>query len=204
MLLLITGASGVGKSTTRLAIASELVDEVEAIELWHLGPIPSVPTVAWRQQMTELAVQRAIALEAEGRHLLFAGDPVAAGEALAARSSDSIDIAVCLLDANQEAQTARLRAAGHSGDLLSNNVGFGIVDASARDRPVVRARRDSQRQLARDAVGAVDGTVSRRPTLGDDRDGHLGARCGRGCGARAAVVPGCSRRGCTRVSGWVV
>ena len=123
MLLLITGASGVGKSTTRFAIANEL-DDVESIELWHLGPIPAIPTVAWRQELVEQVVQRAIALDTEGRHLLFAGDPVAAGEALAAPSSDRVDIAVCLLHANEEAQTTRLRAAGHSDGLLFNNLGY--------------------------------------------------------------------------------
>lgn len=124
MLLLVSGASGVGKSTARLVAAPVLGDGVESVELWHLGPIPPVPTIAWRQEMTEVAVQRAIALAADGRHLLLAGDPVAPGEVLAAPSADRIDVAVLLLDADAEAQTARLRARGEPEELLHLHQAF--------------------------------------------------------------------------------
>jgi hypothetical protein len=39
----------------------------------------------------------------------MAGDPIPAGEALAAPSAAAIDIAVCLLDVDAETQTRRLR-----------------------------------------------------------------------------------------------
>lgn len=124
MLLLVTGASGVGKSTARIGAAKLLDDSFEDVELWHLGPIPPVPTVVWRQQMAEEAVRRAVVLEKDGRHLLLAGDPVAAGEVLAAPSADRIDVAVCLLDADAKSQTARLRAMKQPEEWLPNNLGF--------------------------------------------------------------------------------
>jgi hypothetical protein len=78
MLLLVSGASGVGKSMARVLASRLLAEsnpgEFENAELFTLGPIPPVPTIAWRHEMAEVAVQRAIALEKEGRHLMFAGD----------------------------------------------------------------------------------------------------------------------------------
>jgi hypothetical protein len=53
--------------------------------------MPPMPTIAWRQQAAETVVQRAVALRAEGRHLLLAGDPVAAGEVVAAPSAHKLD-----------------------------------------------------------------------------------------------------------------
>lgn len=124
MLLLVSGASGVGKTTARLVAAPLLGDTVETAELFTLGPIPTVPTIAGRHQLAEVAVQKAIGLEKEGRHLLFAGDPVPAGEMLAAPSADRIDIAVCLLDADESAQTARLRARQEPPELLPLHLKF--------------------------------------------------------------------------------
>ena len=124
MFLLVSGASGVGKSTARLGAVPLLGSSVEAIELWHLGPIPAVPTIAWRQEMVELAVRRATALEADGRHLLMAGDPVPAGEVLAAPSAADIDVAVCLLDADAESQSDRLRARHEPEELLARHLAF--------------------------------------------------------------------------------
>lgn len=109
MLLVVSGASGVGKSTARIKVAAELGDEFEAVELYHLDQPPASPTMPWRQRTVETAVQRAIALDKEGRHLLLCGDPVPAGEVLAAPSADQIDVSVCLLDADETAQTERIR-----------------------------------------------------------------------------------------------
>ena len=110
MLLLVTGASGVGKSTARVHAMKLLDDTFSGIELGHLGEIPAVRTIAWRQECVEVACRRAIALAEEGRHLVLAGDPIAAGEALAVPSADQVDIAVCLLDADEASQSARLDA----------------------------------------------------------------------------------------------
>lgn len=124
MLLLVFGASGVGKTTARLHARHLLDDTYETAELFTLGPIPAVPTIAWRQEQVEVAVRRAIELEAEGRHLLFAGDPVPVGEALAAPSADRIDIAACLLDVNEEAHLARLARRDEPAELIPLHQGF--------------------------------------------------------------------------------
>lgn len=96
MLLLVTGASGVGKTTARIHATKLLDATFEAAELWHLGPVPAVPTVRWRQQQVDVAVRRATELARQGRHLLLAGDPIPAGEVLAAPSAGEVDVAVCL------------------------------------------------------------------------------------------------------------
>lgn len=129
MLLLVSGASGVGKTTARLH-AHRLLEQrsldscYETAELSTLGPVPDVPTVAWRQERVETAVQRAIALDTEGKHLLFAGDPIPLGEALAAPSADRIDIAACLLDVDDETHRARLRRRDEPADLISLHQNF--------------------------------------------------------------------------------
>ncbi|MCP2169217.1 hypothetical protein [Goodfellowiella coeruleoviolacea] len=118
MLLLVSGASCVGKTTARLHARHLLDDTYETAELFTLGPIPAVPTLAWRHEQVEVAVRRAIALAAEGRHLLFAGDPVPLGEVLAAPSADQIDIAACLLDIDEQAHVARLARRGEPAELI--------------------------------------------------------------------------------------
>jgi hypothetical protein len=125
MFLLVTGASGAGKSTVRRAVAPELGDAVECVELGDVVEVPSVPTIAWRQRATEAVVRRALELQAEDRHLLLSGDPVAMGEVLAAPSADQLDgIAACLLDVNRTAQTARLASRGDDPALLVHHLAF--------------------------------------------------------------------------------
>lgn len=135
MFLLLTGASGSGKSTVRELVANELATEVECVELGHVARVLPVATIAWRQQATEAAVQRALDLQAVGRHLLLAGDPVAAGEVIAAPSADKLhSIAVCLLDVNAEAQAARLAQRGDDPRLLADHQAFaGWMRAHAQD-----------------------------------------------------------------------
>src|SRR4051812_49599841 len=53
VLLLITGASGAGKSSVRTAIARELCPVVECVELRDVVAVPGAPTLAWRQRATE-------------------------------------------------------------------------------------------------------------------------------------------------------
>jgi hypothetical protein len=123
--LLITGASGVGKSTVRAVAAPKLAPEVECVELLDLAPMPQAMTKAWRQQTAELAVRRAVELQAVGRHLLLAGDPVPAAEVVAAPSAPALDaLAVCLLDATPEAQADRLTARGDPPELLPHHQAF--------------------------------------------------------------------------------
>jgi len=123
--LLITGASGVGKSTVRSIVAAELAPEVECVELAELVPLPAAVTKMWRQQAAEAAVRRAVELQSSGRHLMLAGDPVPAIEIIAAPSATQLDaVAVCLLDASAEAQAARLNARGDDPTLLAHHQAF--------------------------------------------------------------------------------
>lgn len=129
MLLLVSGASGVGKTTARLHARHllerrRLDDTYETAELCTLGPIPDVATTAWRHEQVEAAIVRAIELEAEGKHLLFAGDPVPVGEALAAPSADRIDIAACLLDLSDDAHLARLAKRDEPAEMIPLHQGF--------------------------------------------------------------------------------
>jgi energy-coupling factor transporter ATP-binding protein EcfA2 len=123
--LLLTGSSGAGKSTVRRLIARELAPATDCVELGHVVSFPAIPTIAWRQQSTEAVVQRALALQAEGRHLLLAGDPVAAGEVVAAPSAHNLDgIGACLLDVSPDAQAARLARRGDDPRLLADHIAF--------------------------------------------------------------------------------
>jgi hypothetical protein len=123
--LLVTGASGAGKSTARRLIAGDLGSGVQCVELHDVVEAPRVPTIVWRQQATETVVQHALELQTHDRHLLLAGDPVAAGEVLAAPSADRLDrIAVCLLDVDEPTQTARLAARGDDPRLLVHHLAF--------------------------------------------------------------------------------
>ena len=135
MLLLVTGASGAGKSTARQAIARALSPEVECVELGDVVSVPRHPTIAWRQEATEAVVQRALELQVDGRHLLLSGDPVAAGEVMAAPSAAQLDgIAACLLDLDPEAQAARLAERGDDPSLLVHHQAFADwMRAHARD-----------------------------------------------------------------------
>lgn len=87
--------------------------------------MPIARTLAWRQKTAETAVRRAVELQASGRHLLLAGDPIAAIEVIAAPSAPELDaVAVCLLDADTEAQAARLTARGDDLTLLVRHQAF--------------------------------------------------------------------------------
>jgi hypothetical protein len=135
VLLLVSGASGAGKSTARALIARELAPTTECVELGDVVAVPPIPTLAWRQRATEAVVRRAVQLQAGGRHLLLAGDPVAAGEVVASPSADRLDgIAVCLLDVDEKAQTTRLSARGDDPELFVHHVAFASwMRAHARD-----------------------------------------------------------------------
>jgi hypothetical protein len=125
MFLLVTGASGAGKSTVRRAVARRLSPDVQCVELYDVVAVPAAPDIVWRQRATEIVVQRALGLQAQGRHLLLSGDPVAAGEVLAAPSADGLDgVAVCLLDVSPEAQAARLAHRGDDPSLLPHHQAF--------------------------------------------------------------------------------
>jgi hypothetical protein len=67
MLLLVTGASGAGKSTVRRLVAPQLGAAVECVELGDVVEVPRAPTIAWRQRATETIVRRAVGLQSQGR-----------------------------------------------------------------------------------------------------------------------------------------
>jgi hypothetical protein len=109
----------------RAIVAPELPPAVECVELLDLTPMPKAMTKVWRQQTAEVAVRRAVDLQASGRHLLLAGDPVPAAEVVAAPSAPGLDaIAVCLLDAAPEAQAERLAGRGDDPALLPHHQAF--------------------------------------------------------------------------------
>ena len=51
VLLLISGASGAGKSSVRQAIAADIEPAVTAVDLRDLDAIAETPTLAWLQRM---------------------------------------------------------------------------------------------------------------------------------------------------------
>lgn len=124
MFFLITGASGVGKSTIRRLLATEFAEVLDTVELATLGVTPQWD-LAWRHRMVERIVLRALDAQAADRSFLFCGDPVPPGELHAAPSADRLGpIAVCLLDASADAQRERLTRRGDDPSLIPNHVAF--------------------------------------------------------------------------------
>src|SRR6201995_4912353 len=97
-MLLVTGASGVGKSTVRALIAEDLAPRVRAVELTQIAGPPTYER-GWRQRAGGQGGQVAVAEQEAGRPLLLVGDPVPPGEVLAPPSADRLDgFPACLLD----------------------------------------------------------------------------------------------------------
>jgi|GEM_PF-1361015 len=124
MFFLITGASGVGKSTARRLIEPKFTEVLQATELGMLGSSPKW-SIEWRHRMVERAVQKALEAQRQGKHFLLAGDPVPPGEVWAAPSADRLEgLSVCLIDAAEGAQTARLLERGDDPKYVSHHVAF--------------------------------------------------------------------------------
>lgn len=124
MLLLVTGASGAGKSTVRRRVQARFADVLEAAELAELNRTPQW-SLAWRHQAVEKAVRRALQVQREGKHFLLCGDPIPPGEVLAAPSAPALEgMAVCLLHVSPDAQARRLRARGDDPALLPAHAAF--------------------------------------------------------------------------------
>jgi len=124
MFFLVTGASGVGKSTVRKIISEEFGNSITCAELAHLGLIPEW-SLSWRQRAVERAVQIALEAQNAGRHFLLCGDPIPPGEVYAAPSAPRLAaISTCLLDASPEAQQARLLSRGDDPNLTPHHLAF--------------------------------------------------------------------------------
>lgn len=124
MFFLVTGASGVGKTTVRKLIEGEIAGQVAACELGSLGMTPEW-SLRWRHQAVEQAVQLALKHQESGKHFLLCGDPVPPGELYAAPSADKLaGIEVCLLDVCAERQMERLRQRGDRAELMPHHVAF--------------------------------------------------------------------------------
>jgi hypothetical protein len=144
MLFLVTGASGVGKSTVRKLIEPEFAHVLEVAELGMLGSTPKWE-IEWRHRMVERAVRRALDAQREGKHFLLCGDPVPPGEVWAAPSADHLArLNVCLLDAGERAQTARLLERGDDSKFIRHHVAFAdwmrhhVVDHRHRSEVITR------------------------------------------------------------------
>lgn len=138
VLFLVSGASGVGKSTVRERLAGRLGPVFTAVELRDLASTEA-SSMRWRQETAEIAAARAALLSGHGQHLLLCGDPVAPAEMVAAPSASRTGgTAVCLLDADTEAQTARLTGRGDDPALLEAHLGFGQWMREHADNPLPR------------------------------------------------------------------
>jgi hypothetical protein len=125
MLFSLTGASGAGKSSV-LAYLSE-VDwgaDVECVEFDSIG-VPAGADTAWRHAAVERWVQRALAVQERGGHLVLCGQ-VPMGELLAAPSADRLDgIAVCVLHCSPEVRRSRLLGRGEDPGAIVHHNRFG-------------------------------------------------------------------------------
>jgi len=144
MFFLVTGASGVGKSTVRKLIETEFAGDLRAAELGMLGSTPKWD-IEWRHRKVEQAVRHALDAQREGKHFLLCGDPVPPGEVWAAPSADRLDgLRVCLLDANEKAQSARLQARGDDLKFIRHHVAFAdwmrhhVVDHRYRPEVIIQ------------------------------------------------------------------
>jgi broad-specificity NMP kinase len=131
MFLLITGASGVGKTTVRRLVQGGFARVLDAAELADVarpqdaGPQQDEPTPRRRHEAVELAVQRALAAQRERRHFLLCGDPVSPDEIVAAPSAERLKgIAVCLLDASEDAHRRRLFLRGDDPARMARHVAY--------------------------------------------------------------------------------
>lgn len=132
MLLSVSGASGVGKSTV-LAAVKDLGEDITCVEFDSIG-IPDGADTAWRHGAIERWVRFAIEEQSAGRHVLLVGQ-VPPGELLAVPSAHGLNgLAICILHASPEVQRARLIGRGEPADSLEHHLRFGAwFGAHARD-----------------------------------------------------------------------
>ncbi|UNK71083.1 AAA family ATPase [Microbacterium sp. H1-D42] len=125
MLLSVTGASGVGKSTALGALRKvDFGRPMICVEFDSIG-VPEGADTAWRHDAIERWVQFALAAQDEGSDVMLFGQ-APPGELLAAPSADQLDgIAICVLHASPTSQEARLLGRGEPADSLVHHLRFG-------------------------------------------------------------------------------
>ena len=125
MLLSLSGASGVGKSTILVALErTDLDAPVVCVEFDSIG-VPEDADTSWRHGAIEHWVRFAVDAQEEGKHVVLCGQ-VPPGELLAAPSADLLDgIAVCVLTASADTQRSRLLGRGEQEDGLIHHLRFG-------------------------------------------------------------------------------
>lgn len=124
MFFLVTGASGVGKTTVRQLIEPEIARDVAVCELGMLGLTPEW-SLRWRHRAVAQVVQLALEKQRSGIHFLLCGDPVPPGEVYAAPGAMELaGIEVCLLDISPQKQTERLTQRGDPPELIPHHVAF--------------------------------------------------------------------------------
>jgi hypothetical protein len=125
VLLSVTGASGVGKSTTLDALIRAFAEQpVSCAEFDSIG-VPPDADRTWRHGAVEQWVRRALDEQRAGRHLIVCGQ-VPVGELLAAPSADRLaGIAACVLHCSPDVRRARLVGRAERSDALADHLAFG-------------------------------------------------------------------------------
>jgi hypothetical protein len=138
--------------------------------------VPAFPDLVWRQRATEAVVQQALKLQAQGRHLLLSGDPVAAGEVLATPSAVGLDgVAVCLLDGEPRCASCAAHLPRRRPLAAASPQSVRRVDACPCPRPLPHAARAQHERVGRNALGPVERTGPYRWQVGHGGAGHLAA-----------------------------
>jgi hypothetical protein len=110
VLFLLFGASAAGKTFALHALRGR-VSDLAIHDFDEIGVPPGADAV-WRHRANERWVRRALGYQAEGTDLLLAGQ-TPFGELLATPSASLLEAtSACLLDCDDEARIARLRARG--------------------------------------------------------------------------------------------
>jgi hypothetical protein len=110
VLFLLFGSAAADK-TTAMNTLSERFPDLAIHDFDEIGVPPDANT-GWRHRATEKWLRRALDYQAEGTDLLLAGQ-IPYGELLATPSAPQLDaISACLLDCDDQARIARIRARG--------------------------------------------------------------------------------------------
>jgi hypothetical protein len=163
-------ASGAGKIDHTSADRRQLAPRIGCVELGHLAYDPARPND--RVAPARHSGRRATSGRAPTRRSasLLAGDPVAAGEVVAAPSADKLDaIAVCLLDVSAETQAARLARRGDDPQLFVHHHAV-LPGARPCPGPAVHAARSEHERMGGDVLAAPHGHRPGQRRMGHARD----------------------------------